>query len=226
MNGYVGKNIVIDNVCTDRYSITMNGEIYDRKLKRYLYGHLNKGYMRVTLTTIEGGQRSYYIHVLVMCIYDSDMRDNMTVNHEDGDKLNNHYSNLKWMTYYDNLKHAIDTGLIKNKSHMSEDTVIAICELLERGETAESISDKFKLNKSTIYGIRTGINWKHISKDYEFIKRPEYKLLTDDVVEKLCEDISKGLNLREISRKHNVNYATLGSIKQKISWKHISSKYF
>lgn len=33
------------------------------------------------------------------------------VNHKDGNKLNNHYSNLEWCDYYYNNKHARDMGL-------------------------------------------------------------------------------------------------------------------
>lgn len=33
------------------------------------------------------------------------------INHIDGNKLNNHYSNLEWCDFYYNNKHARDTGL-------------------------------------------------------------------------------------------------------------------
>lgn len=33
------------------------------------------------------------------------------VNHEDGNKINNHYTNLKWTSISENIQHAFDTGL-------------------------------------------------------------------------------------------------------------------
>lgn len=221
-----GKEIIIDNVIRERYFITIYGELYDLKYKRYITGHVNKGYLRVTLMCDNNKQKSYYIHVLVKCIYDKDMRLNMTVNHEDGDKLNNRLENLTWMTYRNNLKHAIDTGLIKDKSMLTEDVVHKICNMLQDGYIVKDIARQLHLNKATIFGVRSGFNWEDISSQYVFDKRDKYIKLDENKVESICKDISLGLNLKQISDKYDAKYSTIGSIKQKITWKHISDKYF
>lgn len=58
------------------------------------------------------------VHTLVAAawcerpLYDGEL----WVNHEDGNKLNNYYTNLKWGSVEYNLRHAHDTGLIPRKS--------------------------------------------------------------------------------------------------------------
>ena len=45
------KMIDIDNVVHGRYYISEFAKLYDLKYKRYIIGHVNKGYLRVTLAT-------------------------------------------------------------------------------------------------------------------------------------------------------------------------------
>lgn len=57
------------------------------------------------------------VHRLVAYAYLEDPQPNQIwVNHKDGNKSNNHYSNLEWVTIKDNIKHAYDNGLITVKS--------------------------------------------------------------------------------------------------------------
>lgn len=68
-----------------------------------------KGYDAVKLY-YNGRYNQHYVHRLVAEAF-IDGRDE-TVNHKDGNKQNNHVSNLEWMSYSDNNKHARENGLV------------------------------------------------------------------------------------------------------------------
>lgn len=52
------------------------------------------------------------IHRLVAAAFCPRQRpEQLVVNHKDGNKLNNHYSNLEWVTHSENMQHAHDAGL-------------------------------------------------------------------------------------------------------------------
>ena len=51
--------------------------------------------------------------------------EGLEINHIDGDKLNNHYKNLEWMTPSENTQHSNDAGLRK-PTHSHEETKFPI----------------------------------------------------------------------------------------------------
>lgn len=72
------------------------------------------GYRRVKLIDDRGNVSSVRIHQLVARTFVPNPEDKKTVNHKDGDKLNNHFSNLEWCDQVDNVHHAYDFELRKN----------------------------------------------------------------------------------------------------------------
>ena len=66
----------------------------------------NRGYLTVCFN-----KQTFMVHRLVATAYCENPEDKPFVNHKDGNKLNNHYSNLEWCTQAENLKHARETGL-------------------------------------------------------------------------------------------------------------------
>ncbi|MDX1371594.1 MAG: NUMOD4 motif-containing HNH endonuclease [Nitrososphaeraceae archaeon] len=74
----------------------------------------SKGYYRVELRLKPKERSNYSIHRLVALLFVDNPKNKEQVNHIDGDKSNNHYSNLEWVTNKENLDHAIKLGLRKS----------------------------------------------------------------------------------------------------------------
>ena len=94
------------------YKINANGEIWRVNKNKPLKPHRCQGYLRVSL--YDGGkQRKFYVHRLVAFSFldEPSNKDRNEINHKDGNKKNNHFSNLEWVTSKENIDHAIHMGL-------------------------------------------------------------------------------------------------------------------
>ena len=58
-----------------------------------------------------GYRQSIKIHRLIALAYCPNPNGHKEVNHKDGNKLNNHASNLEWVSRSENLRHAHALGL-------------------------------------------------------------------------------------------------------------------
>ena len=73
------------------------------------------GYLSVRLSK-EGMAVTKYVHRLVAENFIEAVDGKLLVNHIDGNKHNNSADNLQWVSHAENVKHAYDMGLNKNKS--------------------------------------------------------------------------------------------------------------
>ena len=87
-----------------------DGRVYSEKSNRFLKPDLNSGYAVVTLFN-SGDKLRETVHRIVAKLFCDNSGGFDVVNHIDGNKLNNHYTNLEWCTQRHNNIHAIQTGL-------------------------------------------------------------------------------------------------------------------
>lgn len=97
----------------DNYFISNLGNVMSCKGKqpRILKQKVDKyGYCCVCLRR---DNKNYYftVHRLVAQSFIENPLDKPTVNHIDGNKQNNYYTNLEWHTISENTKHAYENGL-------------------------------------------------------------------------------------------------------------------
>ena len=105
--GYEGK-YQVSNLGNVR-SISNNKGTYQERLLSQRQT-ITSNYLYVNFT-IKGVTKHHSVHRLVAKAFIANPSNKATVNHIDGNKLNNNVCNLEWNTYSENIKHAYSIGL-------------------------------------------------------------------------------------------------------------------
>jgi len=102
----------------------------------------------------------FLVHRIVASAFVDGYEPNLTVNHKDGNKLNNNPKNLEWVTLQQNTKHEWETGLVnlrgeKHPSHILADEDVRIIRARHsNGEKVASIYEDYKyVSISCLYKI-------------------------------------------------------------------------
>lgn len=150
------------------YYITENGEIF-RNGKELKTSLTNKGY-KTFRASINGVRQHIVIHRAVAELYVPNPNNLPQVDHIDTNKLNNHYTNLEWVTNKENRGRAIKNNLMKvgedyKHTKLTEQDVKYIRDYYiprhpEFGGVA--LSKKFGVRDSTISRIIHNKRWKHL----------------------------------------------------------------
>lgn len=122
------------------------------------------GYKMVSLS--RNGVRSVcYVHRLVALAFYGYPLDGQEVCHNNGDRLDNRFSNLRWDTrsgnFSDKLIHGTSNrGQNHGNAKLTEEQALAV---LRSTETHAEIARRYDISTSSVYLIKRGTNWKHLS---------------------------------------------------------------
>ena len=97
------------------------------------------GYLNVSLST-NGKPKYYRVARLVAKYFVSNPNNKPSVNHIDGNKLNNHYTNLEWVTMHEQMIHAYAHNL---KKPMRDRYLLTDDEIREIHQTYKAHSKEF-----------------------------------------------------------------------------------
>ena len=85
------------------YAATSDGQIWSYRRNIFLRPTMRKGYLAVQLRK-DGKGKSYYVHRLVGLAFIPNPQNLETIDHIDGNKLNNDVSNLQWLSRTNNIR--------------------------------------------------------------------------------------------------------------------------
>lgn len=123
-----------------------------------------RGYAKVF---VNGKRQS--VHRLIMQSISPTENKELEINHIDGNKLNNHYSNLEWCTSSENKRHAFRIGLkggrqscVRKDRGLPDDVVVGIKEMIRDGFTSAEIRSKYGIKPNTFHYIKNERNYAYI----------------------------------------------------------------
>lgn len=155
------------------YQVSNMGRVKSFHLKPegvILKGGRNPLYLMIALRR-EGKPKVHYIHRLVAAAFIGDIPKGYTVNHKDGCKFNNHVQNLEIITHAQNMRHAVDRGLIasgeRNKfSKLSDDDVRQIrMRFSNGGVTKIQLAREYGISDAVTRRIIKRTVWRHVKDD-------------------------------------------------------------
>lgn len=159
----------------------------------------------------------------------------LEINHIDGNKLNNKFSNLELCTSSENQLHAFRLGLQISKkgensanTKLTNDNVRDIIRSITFGKGNNELAIMFNTTPSVISEIRYKRNWTFIFDEPEFINYTPIEAssskagvtnLSKDLRLQIINDITTTtLTNRQILDKYNIVYKHLAAVRNKAIW--------
>jgi hypothetical protein len=124
-----------------------------------------KGYLQVCLR-VSPRKHTIRVHILVAAAFLGPRPDGLTINHIDGNKLNNAVSNLEYVTQQRQIRHAFEHGLSRQDGEHNAIHVLTEAEVVWAREqyaalavTQQELANRFGVDRTTIRDMLHGRNW-------------------------------------------------------------------
>lgn len=143
------------------YLVCESGKVFRNGTERKC-SITNKGYKAIDMW-VNGKRFKYNLHRIIAETYVPNPNNKPCVNHIDGNKLNNHYTNLEWVSWKENMHHKlyvlnIDIGEKHSQSKIPNKIVSYIkkCKMKNITPPYERISKSYGVGVQHLKNIYQG----------------------------------------------------------------------
>lgn len=165
--------------------------------------------------------KSVRVHRLVATAFVPNALGAPVVNHINGDKTNNHASNLEWVTRAENNRHAVRTGL-SGSAKLSPEDVEAIREA--SGERTADLAERYGVSVRQINQVRAGGAWGKARaaqvEDHARRSRGRSKLTEDDV-RAIRTRAAAGETRYSLCEAYGLSHSAVSHIINRRTWTHV-----
>lgn len=147
-----------------KYFAILTGHIFGTWNMDYLKEDISDdGYPECVLYDDNSKPHYFKTHRVIALAFVPNPENKDTVNHINGIKTDNNVNNLEWLWNWENMRHALHTGL--KHSVMTDDMVIEVCRRLQNNESHLEIASAMNIQRHNIADILDGCHYR-IAKDY------------------------------------------------------------
>jgi len=193
-----------------KYHVSLDGYVYSDFSDQYITQKIDDyGYLRAQLHGIDGKCYNLLVHRLVALAFVPTTDVNLQINHKDGNKTNNWYSNLEWATNLQNAHHALRSGLMPH-AVLNDQKCHQICHMLACGISQTEISNQLNIPYTTISSVFRRKNWIHISNQYIFPSvQSRTEPMSGEVLKIAYGMIDSGISIKDTANHLDISYVAL-----------------
>lgn len=195
--------IPISNTRVSQYWITRFGEVWAGDNFHKYEGQVDGGGYRYLSIGSMCGVRVHrlvaeaFIPIPTRYLKYGFTKDTLQINHIDGNKLNNRWDNLEWVTRKENMEHASITGLLQ--VGISDEMLELVWKLLSEGKRDIDIARITRIPTPTVSNIRQGVSPRYRTDKYTWPKRSPGGQTDLEQHQKIIDLWNQGLKYKEIA---------------------------
>lgn len=135
-----------------RYYATEDGRVFGTRNMAYVKPSItHDGYLTLSMYMDNGDYMPWRLHRVIAMAFIPNPDNKDTVDHIDGNKLNNRVDNLRWMWMWENIDHRREMY-----NGYTNEQIRSVCRCLEKGMTQTQAAKKAGVPRSLVKAIQYG----------------------------------------------------------------------